>query len=73
MKNKHYDYDLQKWVIDGASNASDLELSNPGFLDSDGKSVSIDQGMTKVHNRLTKVEQNLAWIYQNGAKGGSGG
>lgn len=72
MKNKHYDYDLQKWVIDGASNASDLELTNPGFLDSDGKSVSIDQGMTKVHNRLTKLEQNLAWIYQNGAKGGSG-
>ena len=72
MKIKHWDKELQQWVIDGASNASNLELSNPGFLDSDGKSVSIDQGMTKVHNRLTKLEQNLAWVYINGAKGGTG-
>ena len=33
MKIKHYDHDLQKWVIDGVSNSSDLELSNPAYLD----------------------------------------
>ena len=73
MKIKHWDEELQQWVIDGASNASNLELSNPGFTDDGGESVSVDQGFTKVHNRLTKLEQNLAWVYINGAKGGTGG
>lgn len=73
MKIKHYDPNLNEWVIDGASNASNLELTNPGYLDEKGESVSIDNGFTKVDNRLSKLEQNLAWIYLNGAKGGGGG
>lgn len=72
MKIKHWDEKSQSWIIDGASNASNLELSNPAFVDADGKSVSIDHGFTKVSNKLTKLEQNLAWIYLNGAKGGTG-
>ena len=73
MKIKHWDEASQSWVIDGASNAANLELSNPGYVDAEGNSVSIDHGFTKVDNRLTKLEQNLAWIYLNGAKGGEGG
>ena len=73
MKIKHYDSDLQKWVIDGVSNSSDLELSNPAYLDNEGNSISADQGFTKVANKLKKIEDNLAWIYVNGAHGGGGG
>ena len=73
MKIKHYDADLQKWVIDGVSNSSDLELSNPAYLDDEGNSISADQGFTKVANKLKKIEDNLAWIYVNGAHGGGGG
>ena len=73
MKIKHYDSDLQKWVIDGVSNSSDLELSNPAYLDDEGNSISADQGFTKVANKLKKIEDNLAWIYVNGAHGGGGG
>lgn len=73
MKIKHYDFDLQKWVIDGASNSSDLELSNPAYLDDEGNSISVNQGFTKVANKLKEIEDNLAWIYINGAHGGTGG
>ena len=73
MKIKHYDGASQKWITDGASNASELELTNPGFLNEAGESISIDNGFTKLDNRMSKLEQNLAWIYLNGAKGGSGG
>ena len=73
MKIRHYDEASGKWIIDGASNASELELTNPGFLDESGESISIDHGFTKLDNRMTQLEKNLAWIYLNGAKGGSGG
>lgn len=72
-KIRHYDPISKRWIIDGASNASNLELTNPGFLNEDGKSVSVDDGFTKLDNRVSKLEQNLAWIYLNGAKGGGGG
>ena len=54
MKIKHYDEVTGRWVIDGASNASELELTNPGFLNEAGESVSIDNGFTKLDNRMTK-------------------
>ena len=73
MKTKHYDQASGRWVIHGASNASELELTNPGFLNEAGESISINNGFTKLDNRMTKLEQNLAWIYINGAKGGEGG
>ena len=72
-KIKHWDERTQQWVIDGASNAANIELTNPGFLDEDGNSISVDQGFTKLQNRLFQTEKNVAWIYQNGAKGGGGG
>ncbi len=72
MKIKHYDHDLQKWVIDGVSNASDLELSNPAYLDHEGNSISADQGFTKIANKIKNIEDNLAWVYINGARGGGG-
>lgn len=59
------------WATFGGSNASELELTNPGFINDLGESVSIDQGFTKLDNRMTKLEKNLAWIYNHGA--GSGG
>lgn len=73
MKTKHFDQITGEWVIHGASNASELELTNPGFLNEAGDSVSIDNGFTKLDNRLTKIEKNLAWVYLNGATGGGGG
>lgn len=72
-KIRHYDPTSKRWIIDGASNASNLELTNPGFLNEEGKSVSVDNAFTKLDNRMSKLEQNLAWIYLNGAKGGGGG
>lgn len=72
MKIRHYDEATDRWVIDGASNASELELTNPGFLNEAGESISINNGFTKLDNRITKLEQNVAWIYLNGAKGGGG-
>lgn len=72
MKVRHYDEASKKWVIDGASNASELELTNPGFLNESGDSISIDNGFTKLDNRMTQLEKNLAWVYLNGAKGGGG-
>ena len=72
-KIKHWDEKTQSWVIDGASNAANIELTNPGFLNQDGSSISVDQGFTKLQNRLFQTEKNVAWIYQNGAKGGGGG
>ena len=71
-KIKHWDEAQQKWVIDGASNAANIELSNPGFLNENGESISVDQGFTKLDNRIFEAEKNIAWIYQNGAKGGTG-
>ena len=73
MKIKHYDHDLQKWVIDGVSNSSDLELSNPAYLDNEGNSISVDQGFTKIANKIKNIEDNLAWVYINGARGGGDG
>lgn len=72
-KIKHWDEVTQSWVIDGASNAANIELTNPGYLDENGDSISVDQGFTKVDNRINKLEKNVAWIYQNGAIGGGGG
>ena len=72
MKSKHWDEASQSWVIHGASNASNLELSNPGYVDEIGSSVSVDEGFTKIYNKMSKLERNLAWIYVNGAKGGGG-
>lgn len=73
MKSRHYDQSTGRWIIHGASNASELELSNPGFLNEAGNSVSIDNGFTKLDNRMTKLEKNLAWVYINGATGGGDG
>lgn len=73
MKIRHWDEASQSWVIDGASNASNIELSNPSYVDSNGNSVTIDHGFTKVANKITKLEQNLAWVYLNGAIGGGTG
>ena len=70
-KIKHWNG--QSWEIDGASNAANIELTNPGFLNENGDSISVDQGFTKLDNRMNKLERNLAWIYQNGAKGGGSG
>jgi hypothetical protein len=70
MEIKHYSGG--KWIVDGASNASSIELTNPGFLSESGESISVNNGFTKIDNRLSKLERNIAWIYQNGAKGGSG-
>ena len=69
---KHYDKNTKQWVIDSASNAKNLELSNPSFTDN-GKSVSVDDGFKKIDQRVTTLEKNLAYVYINGAKGGSGG
>lgn len=51
-KIKHWDESTQSWVIDGASNAANIELSNPGFTDENGESISVDQGFTKMQNRM---------------------
>ena len=72
-KIKYWDEASQSWVIGGASNASNLELSNPGFIDEEGRPITIDRGFTKLDNRVKKIESNLAWVYLNGAKGGGGG
>ena len=72
-KIKHYDSTTKTWVIDGASSADNIELINSEFVDDLGNSISVKNGFTKVGNRLTKLEQNLAWVYLNGAKGGGGG
>jgi hypothetical protein len=71
-KIRHYDPKSNSWVIDGASNATGIELTNPGFLDENGGATNVDNGFTKLDNRISKLEQNLAWIYLNGAKGGGG-
>ena len=72
-KIKHWDERTQQWVIDGASNAANIELTNPGYTNEKGNSISVDEGFTKLDNRIFKAEKNIAWIYQNGAKGGGGG
>jgi hypothetical protein len=41
-KIKHWDERTQQWVIDGASNAANIELSNPGYVDGNGESISVD-------------------------------
>lgn len=70
---KYYDEVHKEWRTAGASNAANLELTNPGYLTDQGQSVSIDNAFTKVDNRVSKLEQNLAWIYLNGTHGGGGG
>ena len=72
MKIRHWDEARQAWVIDGASNASNLELTNPSYVNELGESISVNQGFTKIANKLNKLEGNLAWIYLNGARGGGG-
>jgi hypothetical protein len=42
------------------SNSSDLELSNPAYLDNEGNSISVDQGFTKIANKIKNIEDNLA-------------
>ena len=73
MKIRHWDEARQAWVIDGASNASNLELTNPSYVNELGESISVNQGFTKIANKLNKLEGNLAWIYLNGARGGGTG
>ena len=51
---------MGRWVIDGASNANDIELTNPSFLDEDGAPISTNHGFTKVANDLKRLEDNLA-------------
>ena len=69
-KIRHYDPIKKEWVIDAANNANNIELTNPQFAKEN--SISVDEGFDKIGNRLTKLEQNLAWVYKNGAKGGGG-
>lgn len=73
MKIKHYDESLGKWVIDGSSNATDLELDNPGFITDQGAPVSVDNAFTKTDNRITRAEQNIIWLAHNKGEGGGGG
>lgn len=72
-KIRYYDQDSGQWIVAGASNAANIELTNPGFVNEAGESISVNNGFTKLDNRITKLEHNLAWIYLNGAKGGGGG
>ena len=69
---KHFDSASGTWVVDAAGNASNIELNNEILQDEEGKSISVHRGFQKINNRISKLEHNLAWIYQNGAKGGSG-
>lgn len=69
---KHFDPVSGKWVVDAAGNASNIELNNEILQDEEGKSITVHRGFQKLNNRISKLEHNLAWIYQNGAKGGSG-
>lgn len=68
---KHYDGTT--WQVDAAGNARNIELSEAALLDTDTTSISVERGFQKLNNKISKLEHNLAWIYQNGAKGGSGG
>lgn len=72
-KIKHYDTTSKAWIIDAASNAGNIELTNPGFINESGESVSVNHGFTKLDDRLFTLEHNLAWVYLNGAKGGGSG
>ena len=51
-KIKHWNDVTKQWEIAGASNAMNIELSNPGFVNENGESISVDEGFTKVDNRL---------------------
>ncbi len=68
---KHYDG--TSWQVDAAGNARNIELSEAALLDPETTSISVERGFQKLNNKISKLEHNLAWIYQNGAKGGSGG
>lgn len=70
---KHYDQNTKKWVVDGAGNAANIELNNEVLQDVNGQSISVSRAFQKLNNKLSKLEHNIAWIYQHGAKGGSGG
>ena len=54
MQQKIYDKTLGKWITISSTNAEGIELTNPGFLNELGESVSVNNGMTKVDNRLTR-------------------
>jgi len=41
-KIKYWDEQTQSWVIAGASNAANIELTNPAYLDENGDSISVD-------------------------------
>lgn len=69
---KHYDYVNKKWIVDGAGNAANIELNNSILQEPDGQSISVARAFQKLNIKLSKLEHNIAWIYQNGAKGGSG-
>jgi len=71
-KIKVFNKSLNAWVIAGSDNANNIELDNETFLEN-GKPISVSDGFSKVDKRVTTLEQNLAWIYNNGAKGGGGG
>ena len=48
-------------------------MTNPAFTDEDGIPITIDKGFSKIAHNLSRIEDNLAWIYLNGAHGGGGG
>ena len=73
MDIKVYDQATGQWVIAGTSSAHNIEVDNPGYLTDLGEPVSANNAFTKIDNRMTKLEQNLAWVYLNGAIGGGGG
>lgn len=73
MEQKVYDKNLNKWVVVSADNAKSIELTNPGFVNEAGGSVSVNNGFTKLDNRMTKAEQNIIWLSHNKGEGGSGG
>ena len=73
MQQKIYDKTLGKWITISSTNAEGIELTNPGFLNELGESVSVNNGMTKVDNRLTRAEQNILWLAHNKGEGGGGG
>lgn len=66
-------YDGEKWVVTAGSDAKNVNLENELLQDADTTSISVERGFQKLNNKISKLEHNLAWIYLNGAKGGSGG
>ncbi len=69
MKIKHYDHEKGQWIVDGASHASLLELNNPAYSETP---ISIDEAFSLINGRINRMDKNLTWIYNNGARGGGG-